>query len=387
MCIVICDMTFKNDSNHNIYKNDTPLKKKKYLEIAEYLKEDILRGRYRVGEHIPTIRRLAEIYGVNPQTANKATAYLTSLGYLVPRQGSGSVVRLPDKPFVEPERIVMLVDRSRSKLIDLESPSNYHCKDIYLSFLMHLSDHKNRPGFLVYDKGAKRVDDSFREASKNIKGVVVQGSLPECYFDYLAKSNIPTVLINRVPKNRDVGRFGAVIISLKAIYQAIDYLVSLGHSKLLFAYSLELEESEILDKRYRAVNDALEQWKGEIDGVVEIFKYHPGAIDSVRELKKKIEEGFSAAIGYNDVSALGLYSLIHKNRLNIPFDFSIVGFDDIFASRIASPPLTTIHVNRARMVERALSILSKISMEKPPLYVEESVETELVIRKSVYVKK
>ncbi len=378
-------MAFGSDSKDR-YKSS--VRKKKYLEIAEYLKKDILRGKYRVGEHIPTIRQLAEIYGVNPQTANKATAYLTSLGYLIPRQGSGSVVRLPETAsVVEAERIVMLVDRSRSKLIDLESPSNYHCKDIYLSFLMHLSNHENRPGFLVYDKSAKMVDESFIEASKNIKGIVVQGSLPRCYFDFLAENNIPTVLINRVPARKDAGRFGAVIISVKAIYQMIDYLVSLGHSKILFAYSLELEESEILTKRFDAAKDALDQWGNEIEGVIEIFKYYPGSSESAKELKSKIEEGYSAAVGYNDVSALGLYTLLYKNKLNLPFDFSIVGFDDIFASKIASPPLTTIRVDRAAMVKKALSILSKISHNRGSVYVEEIIETELVIRKSVYIKK
>lgn len=364
---------------------EKPVKKKKYLEIADYLRRDIINGKYRVGENIPTIRKLAEIFNVNPQTANKATAYLTSVGYLEPKQGSGSVVCLPEIQ-ADTDRVIMLVDRSRSKLIDLESPSNYHCKDIYLSFLMRMSNHKNRPGFIVYDKSALKVEESFKETAKNVLGVIVQGSLPDCYLNYMAQNNMPVVLLNRKINGKVKGRFGSVIISIKTIGQMIDYFISLGHHKIIFAYSLELEESEILKKRFNAAKSAVEQWKGDLATELRLFKYLPDSMDSLEELKELIGKGFTAALGYNDVSALGMYSLLHLAKIKIPFDFSVAGFDDIFASRIATPPLTTIRVNRTGMVERALIILNTIHDKKAPVYIEEEIETELVIRKSVYMK-
>ncbi|GEM_PF-2102407 len=360
--------------------------KKKYLEIAEYLKRDIINGKYKIGENIPTVRKLAEMYNVNPQTANKATAYLTSLGYLKPRQGSGSVVSVPQFAN-DTDRIVMLVDRSRSKLIHLESPSNYHCKDIYLSFLMQMSNNENRPGFIIYDKSASTVDEALTEEVKNIRGIVVQGSLPDCYIDYIAENDIPTVLLNRRLKRRVGGRFGSVVISDKTIGRMIDYLESLGHHRIIFAYSKELEESEILEKRYSAAVVAVEQWKADIETEIRIFKYLPDSADSLEELKALIEKGYSAALGYNDVSALGMYTLLHRMGLKIPFDFSVAGFDDIFASRIATPPLTTIRVNRTEMVERALRILNLIHEQNAPLYLEEEIETDLVIRRSVYMNR
>ncbi|RKX84539.1 MAG: hypothetical protein DRP57_05710 [Spirochaetes bacterium] len=364
--------------------SEKPIRKKKYLEIAEYLRRDIINGKYRVGENIPTLRKLAEIYNVNPQTANKATAYLTSVGYLKPKQGSGSVVCLPNIRS-DVDRIIMLVDRSRSKLIDLESPSNYHCKDLYLSFLMRMSNHKNRPGFIVYDKTALKVEESFKEAAKSILGVIVQGSLPDCYLNYMSQNNITVVLLNRKINGKVGGRFGSVIISIKTIGQMIDYLISLGHHKIIFAYSLELEESEILNKRYNAAKAAVEQWKGDLATDIKLFKYLPDSMDSLDALKSLVSKGFTAAFGYNDVSALGMYSLVHLAKMRIPLDFSVAGFDDIFASRIATPPLTTIRVNRPGMVERALKILNTIHDRTAPVYIEEEIETELVIRKSVYI--
>src|SRR6056297_2401109 len=348
--------------------------KHKYLEIADILRRDIVAGVYAVGEKIPPIRRLSETYGVNPQTVNKATAHLASLGYLQPRQGAGSTVTVPYEK--APARYIgMLVDRSRSHwLTDQENPENSHSRDIYFSY------------FIIYDKDCETVPEEFKEKALKASGFFVQGSLPQCYFEFLGQHEIPAVLINRNLAKGSTGKFGSVLISEEKIRDMLNYLVSMGHTKLLFAFSKEFEENEVFHRRLGELQSAIKSW-GDSRIQLEIFAFDAHEGETVVQLEAYLKDGFSAAFGYNDVSALRLYALLNATGHKIPEDFSVVGFDDIMASNLANPPLTTLRVNRASLVHEGFSIMEELISSRAPIYLEKTLKTELIIRKSVFVKK
>jgi LacI family transcriptional regulator len=50
----------------------------------------------------------------------------------------------------------------------------------------------------------------------------------------------------------------------------------------------------------------------------------------------------TAVFAVTDVLALGVLRAAQERGLDVPADLSIVGFDDIAASRLSSPPLTTV---------------------------------------------
>lgn len=360
---------------------------KKYIEIAERIRGEILSGRYREGEKIPPIRRLSQLYGANPQTVNKATAYLASLGYLKPRQGSGSLVCLPGGE--RPARgIAMLIDRRRSRLLtDLDDVANYHGKDIYLTYLVEMSRRGLPSGFLVYDREAQSVPrDFFREAA-SVAGFVVQGLLPEAYLRALAEGNLPAVFINRPLPTQVRGRFGSVLIRNDQLPNLVNFFASLGHTRLLYLLSLEFEENEVFQERLEIVRKAAQAWSGTEELAVDVFRFLPDSPDSIRELRARREAGFTAGLGYNDASALGLYTLLHAMELQVPRDFSVAGFDDILASRLAVPPLTTIRVNRQELVLQAFEILDALLARPEPAAILRELPTELVIRKSAFSRR
>jgi DNA-binding LacI/PurR family transcriptional regulator len=359
----------------------------KYLEIAEKLREEIVSGIYSVGDKIPPIRRLSEQYGVNPQTVNKATAYLASLGYLDPRQGAGSTVTLPEGR-KSVQYIGMLIDRNRSQwLLDSERAENSHSKDIYFSYFILMNNEKISADFIVYDKEAEEVPESFKEEALKASGFFVQGTLPYCYLSYLAEKQIPTVLINRTLPQGIEGRFGAALISEEKIEDMVNYLLSMGHTRILFAFSREFEKNEVFQKRWTAVREAVSGWQDKEEPALELFSFGGQSRDEVQELEGFLQDGFTAAFGYNDVSALRMYALVSKTGRSIPEDFSVVGFDDIVASNLAHPPLTTIRVNRPALIHEGYRIMQDLISSRSNLYLEKVIQTELVIRKSVYMNR
>lgn len=63
-----------------------------FLQLAERIADDILRGRYDQGEQVPSTNELAAHLRINPATAGKALALLVDQGVLVKRRGLGMFV-------------------------------------------------------------------------------------------------------------------------------------------------------------------------------------------------------------------------------------------------------------------------------------------------------
>lgn len=85
----------------------------------------------------------------------------------------------------------------------------------------------------------------------------------------------------------------------------------------------------------------------------------------------------------NDVMALGAISAIGEKGLSVPQDISIIGYDDIHASRFYAPPLTTIHQSKMRLGIMAMDLLIARMTDKNKEPAKIEMHPELVIRKSV----
>lgn len=96
------------------------------------------------------------------------------------------------------------------------------------------------------------------------------------------------------------------------------------------------------------------------------------------------KQEFSAVFAGDDSLALGVLRYCAKNRLRVPDDMAIVGFDNIEFGEYAVTPLTTINYDVARVtrlaIERVVELIAA-SGELPEARVTQ-VEPELVVRES-----
>ncbi|MEM5518256.1 GntR family transcriptional regulator [Henriciella sp. AS95] len=70
----------------------------RYQQLAELIRSEILSGRLKPGDHIPTEMEICEQQKVSRHTAREALRLLTAEGLLKRRKGSGSVVQAPQTP-------------------------------------------------------------------------------------------------------------------------------------------------------------------------------------------------------------------------------------------------------------------------------------------------
>lgn len=76
-------------------------------QIVDRLKSEILNGTYERGSPFPTVRQLANIAGVNPNTMQKALGQLENEGLLVTRSTTGRFITDDDA----------VIDKARRKAL------------------------------------------------------------------------------------------------------------------------------------------------------------------------------------------------------------------------------------------------------------------------------
>jgi DNA-binding LacI/PurR family transcriptional regulator len=352
---------------------------RKYLIIAEQLRRDILSGKYKVGENIPAVRKLAVKYNVTPLTASKATAYLASLGYLVIKQGSGGKVIIPEKNNRK-YTITLLVNKERS---NLEMPINYFYKDIYLAYLLFLNNKNYNPNIVSYKKDEESVPDDFNERLKSTDGVIILGDLPDCYYKFFERRNIPLAIFGEQIPPEYSARIGTVRTDMVKLEEAVHYLVSLGHRNILFSLDHEIYRNSVYFTRLELIRKTLESSSGGSPFRLEVFQFTADDSESAARLQALMDSGFSATVCYNDISALNLYSLVSLLGKNIPSDLSVIGIDDILPSKMATPPLTTVRVDIEELTLKAINIIEQLLTDHTQKRIIEQVDTELILRKSV----
>ena len=66
----------------------------KYVQVADYIREQIMTGELKPGDALPSERQIVEEWGVSRPTATKALSALRVEGLVEARQGSGTFVRV-----------------------------------------------------------------------------------------------------------------------------------------------------------------------------------------------------------------------------------------------------------------------------------------------------
>jgi GntR family transcriptional regulator len=86
-----------------------------YLQIAERVCEFILSGQWSDGERIPSVREIAVMMEVNPNTANRAYDFLQSQGVIYNKRGIGY--------FVAEDGHLKTIELRRTEFLENEVPS------------------------------------------------------------------------------------------------------------------------------------------------------------------------------------------------------------------------------------------------------------------------
>lgn len=228
----------------------------------------------------------------------------------------------------------------------------------------------------------KRMAQSIRRMiERKVEGVAIMTfGIEEPLLDQLAQRNIPLVFI-------DVGPDRPGVSVLKVDYhhgirQGVQHLAALGHRKIAFiAGPARLHSAK---SRLAAFHKSLKEcgiapnpeWVREGDHTLE------GGTRAMEQLLRS-KDLPTAVMCSNDMTAIGVLHQLYRAKMNVPDEFSVIGFDNIHIAEVTIPPLTTVRMSRFDLARAAVAALrAAVEDAEPSAPREYPITTELVVRES-----
>jgi LacI family transcriptional regulator, repressor for deo operon, udp, cdd, tsx, nupC, and nupG len=174
---------------------------------------------------------------------------------------------------------------------------------------------------------------TLEQLRKSADGIIVAASRLSDDALLAAAAKTPLVTVNR-----DVPGVPAVLIDTpSATSQALDHLISLGHSRIAFLAGPVTSQSST--RRWTALSEAAEERGAE---VLSLGPFAPKKQSGAAAADAAVHSGVTACIAFNDLIAIGMLQRLRERGISVPQDMSIVGCDDIFGADFCNPPLTTM---------------------------------------------
>ncbi len=261
----------------------------------------------------------------------------------------------------------------------------------YTSIATGVKEYSNDKGYSVFVTSSENDHECEKKFShlfstKDIKGTIiapiVEGSSEIEHLFKLKMINYPFVLLEDV---KGIQANVVAINNLKAIKQAVKYLIESGHKKIVhFAGPPQSSHTQerIEGFRHAFSESPLVFNKNMIYSVGS--SYDESFYKSLEYFKNKNQDDYPTAIVcFNDQQALAVMNALRELNIRVPEDISIIGNDDIYYAKIYPVPLTTIRAPQIEIGKKAAEILIRNIESHKLLPVEKVVlETELVIRQS-----
>lgn len=136
---------------------------------------------------------------------------------------------------------------------------------------------------------------------------------------------------------------------------ALRYLIEQGHRRIMHVTSLY---RPTLRRRHYSYRVALEEAGIVYDPALVIDVPHGGVGSSTEEwaqqMLQRLGADVTAIFCMNDSMAFAVIQALQAAGRHVPDDVSVVGFDDIPMAALASPPLTTVRIEREELGVRAV---------------------------------
>lgn len=209
--------------------------------------------------------------------------------------------------------------------------------------------------------------------------IVVNGSLNPNQFREFS-GPIPVVSLGQLVQGEQL--HAIKLENSVGAYMATNHLIQQGHRQIIHMMGMVAhhDAQQRLEGYKKALRDAGIPYRDEF---VIYGEFNSAASEKamLQFLDKKLR--FSAVFAANDQSAYGVVQALHKRKLKVPENISVIGFDDLDVSRYFVPPLTTIRQpllqTGAAVAQAMLSMLSggEFDYRIPPI--------ELIVRESTRV--
>lgn len=354
--------------------------KLKYYALMEALKQEIVSGKRRPGERLPSENQLSASFQVSRHTVRKALSILEQEGFVEAEHGRGTFVsRKAD---------------GKRKSGNIAVITTYLSDYIFPRLIQGIDDVLTEKGYSIILKNTgnsrKRECRCLEEAlEKGVDGLIIEPSKSEIMcghkelYDKLDFCRIPYVFIQGFyaqMKNKP----HILMDDCMGGYLVTNYLIRLGHKHILGIFKADDSQGRERHKGYvRALQEAGFSYEPDL---VIWFHTEDRGLKPAGQLLLLMEEktAIDGIVCYNDQIALEVVKTLNRLGLSVPEDISVTGYDNSFIAENGMVKLTTIaHPQEKLGAMAARLLLEKIEgIPDGESQVERILRPRLVIRNS-----
>ena len=352
-----------------------------YQRIKDVLTEEIRQGKYKPGDTLPSVNELAKMFSTSRNTSVKAINDLSHEGIIYCVQGKGSVVNdLQKKNKKLASKKVKASSNSSFPVIGVLLADFDDMTHPYLSMILKGISGKaktmpcNLKTFCIKNYS---IDDFIR--TENFDGLIVLTELPQSSVFLLKQNGIPFVLANNDIYGEEL--LSVTIDSFTATYKAVEYLHSLGHSKISVLSGPYFARSTPL--AYSAYKHAMNHFKLEVEeSFFRSCNYGEEGGYAVFSEMLKSEKVPTAVFALEDFIAVGVMKAAGEKSFKVPGDMSVIGNGNMLNGSNVKVPLTTFNTKLDELGGLCLEMIVRQIKKEPIKKTKISLDPELIIRGS-----
>ena len=348
--------------------------------LMEHIKNQILLGKIKPDDQIPSENTLAEEFSLSRHTVRKALSMLVNEGFVYTEHGKGT--------FCKDRR------RSRSDSKNIAVITTYISEYIFPKVIQGIDNIFSENGYSVILKNTNNNTDKEGQIleevlGKNIDGLIIEPTKSAMYsnnlkfYEALDNHNIPYIFIHGFYRQLE-DKPHVLLNDAEGMRSIINYLAQQGKRKIVGIF--KADDMQGLN-RHNGYANAL-AGAGLAYDPQNVIWYHTEDKDvkPILELKHLIEnqKDIDAIACYNDEIAYKVYEFLNGLGIKVPEDIAITGFDDSYFSSNCPVKITTARHPKEKLGEEAAKMLLKMIEVKN--YETESMQKviipELVIKES-----
>lgn len=300
----------------------------KYMDLMNWIREQILSGEFTVGMRLPSENELGKKFAISRQTVRQATSVLESEGLLERRRGSGT--------YVSASKNNLKKNSSRNIGVVLTYLDDY----IFPSIVKGIEKVLTKNGYFMqiaftYNRVEKEAYILDSMMKNNVDGLIIEPSksgIPYINTDFYQKIKalgIPCIFVH-ADTNPLMGIPSIRMDDYKLGQSAAEYLIKHGHKNIAGIFKSDDMQGQL---RYSGVINALKH-HDLLASERNMYWYTTEDIKLIRkgnldtEILERIGDA-TALVCYNDEMAKALIDILSKAGKKIPDDISIISFDDL----------------------------------------------------------
>lgn len=315
-----------------------------------------------------TLKNIAHAVGVSPQVV---AAVLTGRGTARSSTDTRNrILTVAAEMGYSPNASARSLATGKSWNIELQAHSYgdalYHVPQHHLPLWAAVSQYcqEHKYNLLLATRYANDEQALLRNLTqRNVDAVMVLGASERSVLEAVQLEGVPTLCVNPEMSPSTLAEAGYHVINFDnaaGVRVAIEYLIGLGHQEIGFVRGRSRNSD--FTERWDAFRETMDRHGLPIRDTW-VWQASP-RLQCGEEVGKQIlsqERWPTAILAANDNLALGILRTLLAADVRVPRDISLVGFDDIDASSIVYPGLTTVRLDWHGMgllaAERLLSVL------------------------------